>query len=276
MRSEWEALHWGLVRSIATKEAELRFDALKRRVGVIARFERARTLVDYLAHAGGDLDEKDRIFVELALETRAGTPAARLAMALALLGLWPGLDAVFTHRAPFCRDHTGELAAEIVARFTDQVRRLDPARVHRAAATLVRSTRRDVVRARMRELRRRRRASGLPIEAAEELVASVCQPEEVPSAASKAADLCPVIVGSVDEEVAALRSWLLGLVGRDANLVVDAVLLNRPRQELGAERGIDERAARKRLQRALGRVRRCLEAQISGSRDGGEVAFARP
>src|SRR5262245_7311609 len=168
MCSEWEALHEGLVRSIATKEAERRFQALKRWAPTTARFLAAPALVDYLAHAGGDLDEKDRIIMELALAARAGS-AATLATALLLLGLWPGLDAVFAHQAPFYRRHIGELAAEIVARFTDQVRRLDPARVRRVAATLVRSTQRDVVRARLRDLRRRRRLSAVPVEVAEEL-----------------------------------------------------------------------------------------------------------
>ena len=242
----------------------------------MARFDRAQALVDYLAHAGGDLDEKDRILAQLALTSRA-VSSARLTTALLLLGLWPGLDAAFRRRARLCQDHAGELAAEMVARFTDQVRRLDPERVHRVAATLVRSTEREVLRSRIRELRRRRRASALPIEIAERVTATAWEPEEVPSAAQAAADLCPTIVGaSLDQEIAALRSWLTGLVGSDADLVVDAVLLNRPRQELGAERGIDERAARKRLQRALGRLRRRLEPQILVSREEGGVAFARP
>jgi RNA polymerase sigma-70 factor (ECF subfamily) len=276
MCSEWEALHEGLVRSIATKEGERRFEALKRWAPAVARFDGARALIDYLAHAGGDLDEKDRIILELALAGRAGS-AARLAMALLLLGLWPGLDAVFAHRVRFCRKQPDELAAEIVARFTNQVRRLDPARVRRVAATLVRSTQRDVVRARMRDLRRRRGLSAVPVDVAEELTVATWAPDDVQSAKDAAADLCPTVAGGCDDrEIAALRSWLVGLVGPDANLVVDAVLLNRRRRQIGVEQGIDERAARKRIQRALERLRRCLEAQIPVSRDGGEVAFARP
>jgi len=268
MRSEWEALHRGLVRSTGTKEAEQRFELLRRRFAVIARFDRAQALVDYLAHAGGDLDEKDRILADLAVTTRTG-PSAQLATALLLLGLWPGLDAAFRRRVRLCQDHSGELAAEMVACFGDQVRRLDEQRVHRVAATLVRSTEREVVRARMRELRRRRRASRLPIEVAEGLTATVWEPEEVPSVARLAAELCPTMIGaSPEQEIAVLRSWLAGFVGSDADLVVDAVLLNRPRQELGAERGIDERAARKRLQRVLRRLRQRLEPKIPVSRDG--------
>src|SRR5262245_35669066 len=117
MRSEWEALHRGLARSIGTKEAEERFEELRRRLAVLARFAGAPALVEYLAHPGGDLDEKDRILGELALATRVGS-AARLATALLLLGLWPGLDAVFRRRVHLCQDQAGELAAEMVACFT--------------------------------------------------------------------------------------------------------------------------------------------------------------
>jgi DNA-directed RNA polymerase specialized sigma24 family protein len=276
MRSEWEALHRGLVRSIVTKEAEQRFEGLRGCIAGLTRFGEPSALIEYLAHPGGDLDEKDRILADLVLA--ASVPlTASVATALLLLGLWPGLDAAFRRRAPLCQDQAGDLAAEIVARFTDQVRRLDLRQVHRVAATLVRNTERDVLRARIRELRRRRLTSPLPIEVAEGLVAAAWAFEDMPSAAQAAADHIPRVSGtSPDGEIAAMRSWLADLVGRDADLVVDALLLNRSRFDLGAERGINEQAARKRLQRALGRIRRCLEQQIPGSRDGGEVAFARP
>ena len=72
MRSEWEALHRDLVRSVETKEAERGFEALRRRLRIIARFAGAQALVDHLAHVGGDLDEKDRILMALAFASRTG------------------------------------------------------------------------------------------------------------------------------------------------------------------------------------------------------------
>jgi RNA polymerase sigma-70 factor (ECF subfamily) len=274
MRSEWEVLHRDLVRSVETKEAERRFEALRRRLRSVARFAGAQALVDHLAHVGGDLDEKDRILMELAFASRTG-PSGRLATALLLLGLWPGLDAAFRRRARIWHDHR-ELTTEMVAKFTDQVRRLHSQRVHRVAATLVRSTEREVVRASIREQRRRRRISNVPIEVAEGRTVPPWAPEEIPSAARAASDLCPSIGGgSLEQEIAGLRAWIAGFVGSDADLVIDAVVLNRSRRELGAERGIDEPAARKRLQRALGRVRRCLEPLIPVSRDDRAVAFPR-
>lgn len=275
MRSEWEALHRSLVRSVGTKQAEKRFQAIKKRLPIIARFAGAQALVDHLAHVGGDLDEKDRILTDLAFAARAGS-SARLTTALLLLGLWPGLDAAFRRRARIWHDHSGELAAEMVVKFTDQVRRLDRQRVRRVAATLVRSTEREVVRASIREQRRRRRISNVPIEVAEGRTVPPWAPEQIPSAARAAADLCPAIGGgSLESEIGGLRAWIADFVGSDAELVIDAVVLNRSRRELGAERGIDERAARKRLQRALGRLRRCLEPLLPVSRDDRGVAFAR-
>ena len=273
MRSEWEALHRSLVRFVGTKEAEKRFQTIRRRLRIIARFAGAQALVDYLAHVGGDLDEKDRILTDLAFASRAGS-SARLATALLLLGLWPGLDGAFRRRARIWSDHSSELAAEMVVRFTDQIRRLDRQRVRRVAATLVRSTEREVLRASIREQRRRRRISNMPIEVAEGRTIPPWAPEEIPSAARLAADLCPSIGGgSIEREIGGLRAWIADFVGSDADLVIDAVVINRSRRELGAERGIDERAARKRLQRALGRLRRCLEPLLPMSRDDREVAF---
>lgn len=275
MRSEWEALHQALVRSVETREARQRFEAVRKRLPILARFADAQALVDYMAHVGGDLDEKDRILTDLAFVTRAGS-SARLATALLLLGLWPGLDAAFSRRARLWNDHSGELAAEMVVKFTDQVRRLDRQRVRRVAATLVRSTEREVVRASIREQRRRRRISNVPIEIAEGRTVPPWAPEEIPSAAQEAASLCPSIGGgSLEQEIAGLRAWIADFVGSDADLVIDAVVLNRSRRELGAQRGIDERAARKRLQRALVRLRRRLEPLLPVSREEREVAFAR-
>ena len=168
MRSEWEALHRGLVRTISSRQAERLFDGLRRRREVLSRFDAAGELVEYLVHPGGDLDAKDRILTELATEA-VGGPAASVAMTLLLLGLWPGLDAVFGRRTRFCRDRTDDLAADMIACFTDQVRLLRPDRVHRVAATLVRSTERNVRRLSVREVRRRRRVSSVPIEVAEDL-----------------------------------------------------------------------------------------------------------
>jgi hypothetical protein len=63
------------------------------------------------------------------------------------------------------------------------------------------------------------------------------------------------------EDVAALRRWLLSAVGPDADLIVDAVIHCRPRLELAASLGISHAAARKRLERALGRARHAFLAE---------------
>jgi len=266
MRSEWEALHRGLVRTISSRQAERLFDGLRRRREVLSRFDAAGELVEYLVHPGADLDAKDLILTELATEA-VGGPAASVAMTLLLLGLWPGLDAVFGRRTRFCRDRTDDLAADMIACFTDQVRLLRPDRVHRVAATLVRSTERNVRRLSVREVRRRRRVSSVPIEVAEDLNADVWAIGDPPSASTVAAALCPELPhDSRDEDIAVLRAWVAGLIGPDADLVIDALLLKRGRLELGAERGIGKWTARKRLQRALLRIRKRLGGQISVSR----------
>lgn len=266
MRSEWEALHRGLAKSIGTKEAERRFETITRTFEVLKRFESPEALVRHLVTTGGDLDEKDRVLTSLVLAARADG-VARLATALLLLGLWPGLDAAFGRRVRFRRREPGEVAADLISSFTDQVRRLDPTRVHRVAATLVRNAERDVMRASVRESRRCGRLANVSIEVAEELTAAPSTSVEFHDTDRTVASVCPASDDDCkDEGIATLRSWLNALIGAEADLVVEAVLLNRSRQDLGAELGIDQRAARKRLSRALRRIRRILEAQISRSR----------
>ena len=151
MRSRWEALHAGLMRSIRESRGGAAFEDLRARREVLGRFRRAVSVVGYLAHDGGDLDEKDRILGGLIDEVRHGV-ARGLAHSLLLLCLWPGLDAVFMRRLRLFRDRPHDLEAELVGNFTTQIRRLDLGRVRRIAATLVRNTEREVVVSRVREL----------------------------------------------------------------------------------------------------------------------------
>ena len=68
-----------------------------------------------------------------------------LVSGLLWLGLWPGLDAVYRRRQRNFRGQPEELIAELADVFTGIIERLDLEVVHRVAATLVRSTARDLI-----------------------------------------------------------------------------------------------------------------------------------
>jgi DNA-directed RNA polymerase specialized sigma24 family protein len=127
----------------------------------------------------------------------------------------------------------GELASEVYWHFTRQVRRMDLGRVARVAATLVRNTERDLVRA-----RRRTRES----EALEETDLPACSPVE------------PDLLTSAIER-------LLSVV--DARLVLGSVTEGREWEQLAEDCGLSVAAARKRVQRALARTRTSLAGSVS-------------
>jgi RNA polymerase sigma-70 factor (ECF subfamily) len=251
------------MRSIDGSAVEAAFQDLQRAAETLARFAGPLSVVEYLAHEGGDLDEKDRILAALVEGARLGG-ARRLAQSLLLLCLWPGLDAIFRRRLHLFIDRPHDLGGELIDRFAGQVRRIDLRGVTRLAATLVRNTEREVVEARMRELTDAARTGVLSPN-----VVGEASPDEGTSPFGVARGQ------SDDVAIAALRAWLERAIGRDAELVVDAIIHKRGRRELAAARGISEVALRKRLERALARARRALDVD-SESHIGAVPAFGAP
>src|SRR5438552_5265331 len=149
MRSSWEALRAGLLRSIQDREAHATFDELKSRSEAIARFETPVELVAAVS-PDADLDARDPVLWALVAAAR-DRRTRRHAQALLILCLWPALDAMFRRRFFLFPDRPQDLASEITARFTAEVQRVDPRRVGRLTATLLRNTERNVVRARRAE-----------------------------------------------------------------------------------------------------------------------------
>jgi RNA polymerase sigma-70 factor (ECF subfamily) len=249
-RSRWEALHAGLMRSIDARDAARSYAELRRQAPALAAFGEPAAVAAFLARRDSSLAERDRVLRCLVAEASKGG-AKRLALALLFLGLWPGLDSIFRKRTPLFQPAAHDLELEIVDRFTAQVHRIDLARVTCLAATLVMNTEREIVDVRLRERARAARCESI----APEAIAAPPADDEDARPASRFG-LPP---GQTDvEEVAALRRWLFGAVGRDADLIVDAVIHQRSRLELAAALGISHAAARKRLERALCRARQAL------------------
>ena len=267
MRASWEALHAGLDRSVRTLQADQAFQQAKQLHPALAGFDEPKKLVAHLTSKAGDLDEKDRILGTLVtlVQRREHHEAAS---ALLWLGLWPGLDAVYRRRLRHFRDQPDELVAELAEAFTALVERLDLTAVHRVAATLVRSTERDVM-----DHRKRRWAEvnhGLEGEANEPLrdleggifSASWFDKASLQRWAASDHDLPSL---SFEEDVAVLRAWLEPIVGADAELLLAVLVLDETQREAGERLGLTHDAARKRFQRALGRLREHLATSLSHS-----------
>lgn len=250
MRSSWEVLHAGLMRSIEERESVEAFASLRARREVLDRFTAPGLVVDYLAHQGGDLDDKDRILAALIEEVRGGV-AVQLAYSLLLLCLWPGLQTAYARRLRLFRRQAEDLALEIVDRFTAEVCRLDLGRVTRVAATLVRNTEREVVVSRCREFKLAARSKEVSP------AVWVAEPPE-----PYVSPFGLVIGDSDDDSISAIRRWLECAIGRDADLIVQVVIQGRNRAELAAALGISRNLLDHRVRRALVRARRALDVDF--------------
>lgn len=269
MRARLEALHAALERSVRTLQAEQSFQEAKLQHPALAGFDDAEKLVAHLVTWGGDGDEKDRLLAALVTMVQ-GREHHELASALLWLGMWPGLSAIFGRRVRHFKDEPDELLAEIGRAFTELVERLDLASVHRVAATLVRSTERDVMYRKKRawaEPKTRRDDDGLggddgdgdPFDVSRFDARSLERWREREN--GSALGLTPGL--SFDEDVAVLRAWLEPVVGEDAELLIAVLVEGESRRDVGERLGLATDSGRKRVQRAVARLKTHLEKSLS-------------
>ncbi len=253
MRARWEALHASLEQSVRSLEAERQFNEAKQRHPVLQRFEDPGALLEHLKSKSGDLDEKDAIYGSLVRIIQGRGEQAALAGSLVWLGLWPGLDAIFRRRVHLFPGHPEELVSDIGDCFTDLIEALDFARVRRVAANLVWSTEREVL------VRRREKWSedGSRDDLPDESALGATDPIEPadpppPSRFGLEGDLPD------EEEIAVIRERLLPVLGDDVDLVIGAAIYGQNQRQLGERLGLSHEAARKRVQRAMARLRKHL------------------
>jgi RNA polymerase sigma-70 factor (ECF subfamily) len=234
------------MRFVTTWSAVQRFERWRAEVACLARARDPADLVVWLTHPGGDLDAKDAVYAALLARLRGSHADAPLARALLWLGLWPGIDAVFRRVARRSGGEHGASLSEVAHRFSELIARLDPERARRVAAGLVRGTERDA----MAALRRASRERACHRDLFEDVAMGAVwnAPREGPAALHRSG------------EVEAVRRWLTAACGADAELVYRVVVLEENQREVGAALGLSHEAARKRVQRALARLRDRLKA----------------
>jgi len=253
MRSRWEVLHGELIRSLESRLAIRRFGDLQRCSPALAGIERAVDVVRSVADEE-ELDGRDRLLRPLA--HAAGDRRLRpLAQTILMLCLWPGLDALFRRRLVLFRD-PDHLATEIVDSFTIALHRIDLGRVACLTATLIRNTERELLEARARERSRGRTTPEGP-----EQLEGLAAP---PACASPFGLPDDITTGAT---LAGLRAWLERSVGADADLILQAAVFERSRNEIAAALGITCAATRKRLERALMRARHAFLAEDASQSD---------
>ena len=261
MRARWEALHAALERSVRTLQAEQSFQEAKLQHPALAGFDDAEKVVAHLITWGGDGDEKDRLLAAVVTMVQE-REHHELASALLWLGLWPGLSGIFARRIRHFAGEVDELLAEIARAFTELVERIDLASVHRVAATLVRSTERDLMYRKKRawaEPKTRRAdgtdgdddADGDPYD-----VSCFDGPSIERWLDREHGTALGLTQGlSFEEDVAVLRAWLEPVVGQDAELLIAVLVEGESRREAGERLGLASDSGRKRIQRAVARLK---------------------
>lgn len=263
MRTSWEALHASLSRSIRTLKASEAFRQMASQHPALAGFAAPGALVAHLTGHPGELDAKDRLLATLVRLVQAGHHRA-VAGALLWLGLWPGLDAIYRRRLKhfsFCPE---ELVSELALAFTALVDGLHLDSVKRVAATLVRSTERAVMDG------KKRHWAGLVFDGFVKGMWLDKTPVHHWDALREGSVLGMSQGSCLDEELETLRARLGALVGGDAELLLLVPVLQHTQKEAATRLGLSHDAARKRLQRALKRIRLQLAASVS-PRAGAEV-----
>jgi len=259
VRAQWEGLHAALVSSVGSRPAETQFQVLRGSKPALSRFDSAEGLLAYLAAVDGDLDEKDQIYAALVRAVQVRARWSKLATALIWCGLWPGLDRIYRRQAATFRRAPDELVQEISLAFSKLLSGLDLARVRRVAATLVRSTERELLAERRRQRAEERRRA--------EPEASVADDESETvdlAAAAGGQPAAPTPGPSFPGEIAALRARLGPMTGADTDLLLAVVVLGADQREVAAQLGLSYEAARKRFQRAVAGLRR--ELRVAGAK----------
>ncbi len=251
MRACWVALHESLVRAVRSVEAGGKFQEARRLRKALERFDDPSSLLVFLRDETSDLDEKDAIYAALIGLVQQRGACAELAMSLIWLGLWPALDGIFRRWQHLFPKAPERLLSELADALTALVESANLSRSHRVAARLVRGTKRDVV----RWHRRARKEEALRAKDPAEADFGTVEPIETrppPSRLGLKADLTD------EDEVAAIRERLLPILGNDVDLVIGAVIHDESQRRLAERLGLSYEATRKRIQRALARLREHL------------------
>ncbi len=250
MRAIWEALHTSLSRSVRSVGMATQFMEARRKHKALSGFQAPEDVIAYLHGRVGELDGKDDVVA--ALVALAQTDTHRdLGLHLALLGLWPGLDAAFRRRSRRLGQDQADLAAAMFDHFACQARELDLARVGRVAATLVRNTEREVT----ADLLDQVTQAG----DAEDDLDLGCSSDDSVFALPSCAD--------PEDQVRMLRERLRKIEGCDVDLVLSVSVVGLTQLEAAIALGLQPDSARKRMQRSCSRIRAFLETRNDGAQE---------
>jgi DNA-directed RNA polymerase specialized sigma24 family protein len=271
MRARWEGLHAALVDSVTTLEMAQQFDHARRAAPELEPFATVTSLLAFLESRSSSHEDTNVLYRTMVHAVQARTAWAPLATSMLWCGLWPGLDAVSRRQRRYFVDEPEELSSLIGVVFTTQVAQLDLQHVRRVAATLTRSTEREVARARGRqralwayaEPPRVEPPDDRPLDCypngqvpvAVEQLPVLEDPPDTPDTPRTSHSVLGILQGlSTESQVAAIYRWLYRAVGDDAGLFLAVAVFGENPEDLAAQLGLSHAALRKRIQRIRTRL----------------------
>src|SRR4029079_446925 len=222
MRARWEGLHAALVGSVATLQMNRQFEQARQAIPELQPFPTVMSLFEFLEPQDAKLEHKNAIYSQLVRAVQARAEWAPLAMSALWCGMWPGLDAVYQRQRRYFPHDPEELISLISVMFTTLIGTLDLQCVRRIPATLIRSTERDVVRARQRQRAIESSAEMQRDQPPRESVAETSGDGPDPAGIRHSTLGIPVGL-SKESQVVAIHQWLLDAVGEDATLFLAVV-----------------------------------------------------
>lgn len=235
MRASWSALHASFIRVLNRTSSESEFKAMRIAYPELAALATIPSLIEHQRGTTGDPTAQFRVIRVLVAAAQSEGSYRSTAQAMVIIALWPGLDAVFWRLArgfPTARD---DLATEILSRLGEAILTLDLEKVTAVVATLLRNVERDI----RRDL----------IEA--RIIAEASQTIDDPAISAAVAEATAVDVG----DAPVLADHLVGISSQDAALLKRVFLVGETQEDAGAAFGLRPDAARKRIQRALSKIR---------------------
>ncbi|GHC67312.1 hypothetical protein GCM10007315_35420 [Gemmobacter tilapiae] len=234
-----------MVRDLNRFKHQQGFREIRARQDALTRFSDPATLLAFQSGAGEEFLARNEVLRALCHEAKSEASSGDTSLLMALLALWPGMDAIYGRLLRHFKTDPDELAAEIAARVVDGIRTIDLDKVTKIAATILMNAERDI----------RRKLSGEWLAAGSRLDLT----DDMPAPSHSSVFGFAPDMGDADADTARLRLRLEPLVGQDADLLLGVAVLGHTQQAAAISLGVAPEAGRKRHQRAVQKLRKYLD-----------------
>ena len=235
MRARWEAHRVGLKLFLRTLNVTSSFRQLQPLLP--CDFADPFSLIAFLADRHGDVEERDGLLRALITQAQS---RSEVAIAILWLGLWCGLDRIYSHNLRRYAGSADDLVSDLSASFMAAVSAAQLERIRCLAATLLWNTERRLKAGLVRREHQSAREEELPEDDSSEALHASAEAGEA--------------IGLEDDAIR-MHGWLKARIPRDADLVFSTVVLEETQKAFAERAGLTHEAVRKRHQRALLQLR---------------------